>query len=121
MNTTLKPSVTSQSSSVPNQLSKPMHPQGTPTFNQPSGHMSQNPYPNINVAHNHPNVQQNHFSLNVPNATSHFNMGTIPASNHPIANIGQSSAGQQIFNQQKSSSYSSSYQPNLGHPPHVSI
>lgn len=120
MNTTLKPPVSSQNSSVPNQLSKPMHPQGTSTFNQPSGHMSQNPYPNLNVAHNHPNVQQNHFSLNVPNAASHFNMGAIPASNHPVASLSQSAAGQQIFNQPKSASYSSSYSPNLGHPPNVS-
>ncbi|KAJ8934328.1 hypothetical protein NQ314_013368 [Rhamnusium bicolor] len=122
MNSALKPVLTtsSQNPTVANQINKPMHPQGAPaSYGQPSGHMTQNPYPNMNVAHNHPNAQANHFSLNVPTATPHFmggNMGSIPPSNHPVANMSQSSTGQ-IYNPPKNVTYSSGYQPNLGHPP----
>lgn len=126
MNSALKPVLTtsSQNTAVTSSLNKPMHPQGVPTsYGQPSGHMTQNPYPNMNVAHNHPNAQPNHYSLNVPNASTHYiggNMGTIPPSNHPVANMNQSTGGQ-IYNPPKNVSYSSGYQPNLGHPPNVSI
>lgn len=120
MNSALKP-VSPQSASVQNQLNKPMHPQGSPAYSQPAGHMSQNPFPNINVAHNHPNAQQNHFSLNVPSAAPLYNIGSIPPSNHPVANPNQTATGLQSYTPPKTVSYSGSYQPNLGHPPNVSI
>lgn len=95
MNSTLKPVLpTSSQNASSATATKPMHPQGTPiSYGQPSGTISQNPFPNTNMAHNHPATQQKHFSLNVPGGGSHFSMGTIPASNHPVA-ISQPSTGQ---------------------------
>ncbi|KAG5865344.1 hypothetical protein JTB14_014370 [Gonioctena quinquepunctata] len=94
-----------------------MHPQGAPmSFGQPSGPLSQNSFPNTNMAHSHGNAQQNHFSMN-SSGGSHYNMGTIPASNHPVASISQS-VGQQMYTSPKNVSYSSGYQPtqpSLGH------
>ncbi|KAJ8921698.1 hypothetical protein NQ315_010608 [Exocentrus adspersus] len=122
MNSALKPVLTSssQNTAVTSSLSKPMHPQGTPTsYGQPTGHLTQTPYPNMNVAHNHPNAQANHYSINVANASTHYmggSMGAIPPSNHPVANVSQSSGGQ-MYNPSKSVSCPSGYQPNLGHPP----
>uniref|UniRef100_A0A6P7G9F1 Neurofilament heavy polypeptide-like isoform X2 n=1 Tax=Diabrotica virgifera virgifera TaxID=50390 RepID=A0A6P7G9F1_DIAVI len=103
MNTTLNPVTSQTSSASPN---KPMHPQGAPvSYGQPSGPIAQNPYPNTNMAHNHPPSQQNHYSLG---GSSPFNMGAIPASNHPLAN-NQSSSGQ-VYNAPKNVSYSSGFQ-----------
>ncbi|CAG9837542.1 unnamed protein product [Diabrotica balteata] len=103
MNTTLNPVTSQASSATPN---KPMHPQGAPvSYGQPSGPITQNPYPNTNMAHNHPPSQQNHYSLG---GSSPFNMGAIPASNHPLAN-NQSSSGQ-VYNAPKNVSYSSGFQ-----------
>ncbi|XP_057669774.1 mucin-2-like [Diorhabda carinulata] len=104
MNSTLKPVLptTQTTSPTPN---KPMHPQGAPvSYGQPSGPIPQNPFPNTNVAHNSAS-QQNHFSLS---GSPPFNMGSIPASNHPVA-ISQPSSGQ-VYNQPKNVSYSSGFQ-----------
>lgn len=104
MNSTLKPVLPTTQTTAPTP-NKPMHPQGAPvSYGQPSGPIPQNPYPNTNVAHNSAS-QQNHFSLS---GGSPFNVGTIPASNHPVA-ISQPSSGQ-VYNQPKNVSYSSGFQ-----------
>nr|XP_023012273.1 zonadhesin-like [Leptinotarsa decemlineata]XP_023012274.1 zonadhesin-like [Leptinotarsa decemlineata]XP_023012275.1 zonadhesin-like [Leptinotarsa decemlineata] len=114
MNTTLKPALpTASQTTNANNPNKPMHPQGTSmSYGQPSGPIPQNSFPNTNMAHSHASAQQNHFSLN-SSGGPHFNMGTIPASNHPVANISQSSVGQ-VYNPPKNVSYSSGFQLSHG-------
>lgn len=120
-----------QNPPVTTQLNKQMHPQNAPTtYGQPSTHMPQSlvnlPHNNPNVAHSHPNPahQTNHYSLNVPHASQHYPSNTpsmIPASNHPVANSNQSAAGAQNYSPNKNVAYSGGYQPNLGHPPNVTL
>lgn len=135
MSSALKPALPqggNQNPSVSPQLNKPVHPQSTPTqYGQPGSHLPQNL---VNIPHStvptnahstphHTNAHQgNYFSLNVPNAPQHYSASqAIPVSNHPVASVSQSSAGQQqTYSPSKSTIYTSGgYQSNLGHPPNV--
>ncbi|KAK9884941.1 hypothetical protein WA026_009177 [Henosepilachna vigintioctopunctata] len=129
MSSVLKPSLSasvSQNSSVPSQLSKPMHPQQGPpqSYGQPSNHHPVMSHGNPAAAHNQPTTHQsNHYSLNVPNASGHYlgNSQPIPASNHPIPNNPLQTSGQQMYGGAKNMAYQGGYQPNLGHPPNSAM
>lgn len=128
MNSALKPVLSTSGPQNPAgsaQINKPMHPQGTPTtYGQPPSHMQPSlvnlPH-NQNTAHAHPNSTPNHYSLNVPSAPQHYVNATqppVPLSSHPAAAASQPAP--QIYNPPKNVTYSTGYQPNLGHTTNVS-